>query len=238
VPYVENIIASINNGQTLQDTYYPLITVDQLWCIGIPTITKEYILGCTPCFMLKESESCDAFYLYDKNNYSVISGGVTIEGSPDNYILSLDTMFYNVDYKGTCDKYFKNILSSNALSQGLQTMIPASYGDGVYRVNIIVNMIAKNATTGELTYYTKTYSYEIEIKCCRDMACSLKDDVECKLAVISCKINEHEKIGRQTTALYYDMYRLLNILWLLENFTLDCVCLRQLKCAYDKIKNC
>ena len=59
-----------------------------------------------------------------------------------------------------------------------------------------------------------------------------------KLGSISCKINNNEQIGKNTTNLYNNMYKLENILWVLENFVLDCNCVRQLKCAYDKIKNC
>ena len=42
----------------------------------------------------------------------------------------------------------------------------------------------------------------IKLCCCEDLCCNLIEKVECKLAIISCKINEHEKIGRKTSQLY------------------------------------
>lgn len=235
--YVENIVASINNGQTLQNNQEPIFTVDHIFCDS-PTEILEQLLGCSPCFLLKHSDSCDTFYLHDTNDYTNINSGLLhITINTEVYTLTLGSMTYSVDYKGNCDKGYCNILSESSLVQNQQTAITASRGDGHYRVNINFVIIYTDTKDVEVIV-NKTYTYDIEICCCEDLCCNLIEKVECKLAIISCKINEHEKIGRKTSQLYLDMYKLLNILWVLENFTLDCLCLQTLKCGYDKIKNC
>lgn len=234
---VTNILNGKALGVTLQGTQQPLFNVDHIWCDSTPTVT-ESLFGCASCFMLKKSDSCDTFYLIDTNDYSIInSGALNVTIDAEAYTLTWDSMSYSVDFKGSCDNYYINILSGSGLQQGGQTTITASKGDGDYKVSINVSVIYTD-TLGVSTTYTQTYVYNILTSCCETLCEDMKYDIECKLGGISCKINNNEKIGRETTSLYFDVYRLLNILWVIDNFTLDCKCLEQLKCGYEKIKNC
>ncbi|MCK5643263.1 MAG: hypothetical protein KAJ19_20815 [Gammaproteobacteria bacterium] len=253
-----SLVNDIANNQTFLNAFKASMevipTVDWIWCDNATktSFTPESRSGfyCSPCFLLKKSDSCDTFYLLDSSNYCgndlpTCPYTILTVGLQEFWLLPATVNQYSVDFKGCCDTEWENILGINTFSQGAKTAITASRGDGCYRVNITISVdIYENIDIGrdpELVFVetiTKTYSYEITIDCCKVLKKNLIEKAKCKLGLISCKINTNETIGKKTSNLYYDMYRLLNILWVLENFPLDCKCIQSLKCAFDKIKNC
>ena len=248
--FVNDIVANTAFVDFFKGSMPVIPTVDWIWCDSSTTTDSSSGFYCSPCFLLKHSDSCDAFYLIDSSNYCASATAdcpytVLTVKAKEFWLLPATVNQYSVDYKGCCDTEWENILGVNTFSQGSQTTIIASKQDGCYRVNVTISVDKyENVNPGGVTdlvfveTLTKTYSYEITIDCCKVLKKNLIEKAECKLGLISCKINTNETIGKKTSNLYYDMYRLLNILWVLENFPLDCKCIQSLKCAFDKIKNC
>lgn len=253
-----SLVSDILNNQTFLNAFKAsmpfVITVDQIWCDNATktSFTPESRSGfyCYPNYYIKKSDSCDTFYLVDSSNYCGNEGincpyTILTIGLQEFWLLPNNIIQYSVDFKDRCSLEYENILSTTTFPQNQTTAITASKGDGCYRVNITVSVdVYENVDIGrepELVFVEtiqETYTVETCIDCCECERDNLFKGVKKKLGSISCKINNNEQIGKNTTNLYNNMYKLENILWVLENFVLDCKCVRQLKCAYDKIKNC
>ena len=251
-----SLVSDILNNQTFVKAFKAgmpyFINVDQIWC---DSASKSELFPlsksgfyCYPNYYIKKSDSCDTFYLVDSSNYcNGLACPYTVISTltQESWLLPNDIIQYSVDFKDRCSLEYENILSTTTFPQNQTTAITASKGDGCYRVNITVSVdVYDNIDIGRepdlvfLRTIQETYTVETCIDCCECERDNLFKGVKKKLGSISCKINNNEQIGKNTTNLYNNMYKLENILWVLENFVLDCKCVRQLKCAYDKIKNC
>ena len=72
-----SLVNDIANNQTFLNAFKASMevipTVDWIWCDNATktSFTPESRSGfyCSPCFLLKKSDSCDTFYLLDSSNY-------------------------------------------------------------------------------------------------------------------------------------------------------------------------
>lgn len=75
---------------------------------------------------------------------------------------------------------------------------------------------------------------------CDELRQCLANELQCKIANISCEINKREKVGRTMDRLWRDIKKLLNIQWVICNLTccLTCEEVEEFRCIVKKIKFC
>ena len=73
---------------------------------------------------------------------------------------------------------------------------------------------------------------------CTEQRECLVDDLNCKIAAISCRINSYECIGRPMADLWDRVKRLQNIKWVIDNLVCELTCdeVEAFRCIITKTK--
>ncbi|MHA2401857.1 MAG: hypothetical protein ACXADH_02615 [Candidatus Kariarchaeaceae archaeon] len=209
--------------------------IAQAWSDGqsdIQTIVNGIVPDTTlytfirPRFKFAASEDCDALYLTDATIYDELAAV-----DPNDVEISVELFFQN--------KFIQETICQNArvmVVNGKLTFV-VDEGDGEYCARITMTYNQPDLPNPPIVW-TETFDHCLTIVCCNDKVVSLKDEIKCRIASISCRIEKYACIGRKTKNLYNDMHRLQNILWCLCNFSISCNLYELYACDVNRIKSC
>lgn len=173
-----------------------------------------------PRFILKSSTDCSTFYLDDATDYSEVA---VID--PADVAINV-TFVYRDECGDLC------ICPSQPMANNGRLEFENTEGDGMYCT--IIDVVYTDPITP-----TNIYSSRLEKcltqKCCNNNMISLRENIECTMASIGCKINGFKKIGRPTIKFDNNYIELSNMLWMIDNSNRSCRLYEVLSCLFKKI---